>query len=193
MGPLFSAARRSVLPFHPARVAIRSAQFHRTQNANTANFKVRLSESQQERGSQSDINSVRQAQEDSTGIDRQSNEYSKTGSDDAVADLENVSFESSAKDDPESANERVNRAGNMRNNPLEVSPANRKVSEHTAEIAGDAGTHAARTPSTQSGSSYHAESSRKVKSSEQKKDFKGFDRRSKEEKESPHSVIPGSR
>ena len=178
------------------RRANRCAQLHsiaRLQDANVAASKDRPTESQQEKDSQSDINSVRQAQEDATGIDRQSNEYSKTGSDDAVAGLENVSFEPSTKDSPEAANERVNRAGDMRNNPLEVSPANRKVSEHTAEIDGDAGTHAARTPSNQSGSSYHAESSRKVKSSAPKKEFKGFDRRSKEEKDSPHSVIPGSR
>ena len=196
ISPLFSAARRTVTLFQPVRMATRSVQFHcqsRHQNAHIAKSNDRPSVSQQERGSQLDINSVRQAQQDPTAIDRQSNEYSKSGSDDAVAGLENVSFEPSAKEKAEAVNEHVDQARDMRNNPLEVSPANRKVSEHTAEIDGDAGAHAAKTSSTQSGSSYHAESSRKVKSSDQKKDFKGFDRRSKAEKESPHSVIPGSR
>ena len=159
----------------------------------TKTVKHRPTESQQEASSQSDIDHVKQAQENATFIDTQSNEYSKSGSDDAVADLENVSFDRSAQPGPEDANEQVNRARNMKTNPLEVSPANRDVSKYSPEIDGGASEHASKTHSTKSRSSYHAESARKVKSVDQKKDFKGFDRRKKEDKDSPISFRPGNR
>ncbi|ETN39981.1 uncharacterized protein HMPREF1541_04256 [Cyphellophora europaea CBS 101466] len=80
----------------------------------------------------------------------------------------------------------------MSNDPLEVSPANRSVSETTSEVDGQAEPSGRKSP-TQAEPSFYSESLGKTKSSNQKKEFKGFDRRKKEEKERVHVFGPGSR
>ncbi|OAL29269.1 hypothetical protein AYO22_02163 [Fonsecaea multimorphosa] len=105
---------------------------------------------------QQDIQSNRSAQQDRTRIDRQPTEYSKSGTDDAVA-AQAVSFspDSGSTSDPSEAiaqaaeqiqnlsrdrtgtsNAAPTPAQNAPFNPLEVSPANVKISSTTSELEG---------------------------------------------------------
>ena len=83
----------------------------------------------------SDSGSMRDAQLDRTKIDRQSNEYSKSGTDDNLAAQSRTSFDPTRSNDP--ADSRVTSGhDNSSNNPLDVSPANREISQGTEEETG---------------------------------------------------------
>lgn len=72
----------------------------------------------------------------------QSAEYTGSGTDDAVAARQDIAFNASktASLDPEHARKEAGK-GDVDVNPLEVSPANREVSETSREIEGGAGEH----------------------------------------------------
>lgn len=136
---------------------------------------------------QKETHSMRQAQENVKHIDTQTSEYSKSGSDDAVAAMQTTSFDPSEPTDPEESKERLSKHSS--NNPLEISPANRTISDTTSEIEGGS-TDKRKT----GGSTYAGDSSRKSKPSElldEKKVGSGFDRRKKGE--TPATFAPGSR
>lgn len=73
-----------------------------------------------------DCDDSRLAQDDRSKIDRQSTEYSKSGTDDAVANQE-TSFDPRRARNPEEARDEIDRKG-TRYKPLNVSPANPSVS-----------------------------------------------------------------
>ncbi|KIW90089.1 uncharacterized protein Z519_09520 [Cladophialophora bantiana CBS 173.52] len=109
---------------------------------------------------QQDIQSNRSAQQDRTRIDRQPTEYSKSGTDDAVAS-QAVSFSPDSTSTADPAESIAQAAEQIQNltasttgtsnvsptppqnapfNPLEVSPANVEISSTTSEIEGVART-----------------------------------------------------
>ncbi|KAK5191726.1 hypothetical protein LTR99_008545 [Exophiala xenobiotica] len=75
----------------------------------------------------------RSAQQNRHNIDRQSDEVSLSGTDDAVA-AQTLSFDHETTDPEENRTESGKR--NSYNNPLEASPANRSMSEGTADAKG---------------------------------------------------------
>lgn len=75
----------------------------------------------------------REAQLDREKIDRDPNEYSKSGTDEASAANEEAAFDPNITD-PQEAKKKAGE-GN-RGNPLDASPANPKLSEGTSEEEG---------------------------------------------------------
>lgn len=74
--------------------------------------------------------------EDRHAIDRQSDETSKSGTDDVVAAQSNISF--GKNEDETDHSELLSKAGRQDHwsNPLDVSPANPRMSESTTEVEG---------------------------------------------------------
>jgi hypothetical protein len=80
----------------------------------------------------------REAMEDRHTIDRQSDETSKSGTDDVVAAQSNISFNTNEHDnDPSELRFKASRQTHW-SNPLNASPANPSMSESTAEVEGGA-------------------------------------------------------
>ena len=76
--------------------------------------------------------------EDRNAIDRQSDETSKSGTDDVVAAQSNISFSTNEHDnDPSELRSKASRQTHW-SNPLNASPANPSMSESTAEVEGGA-------------------------------------------------------
>lgn len=82
-----------------------------------------------------DQNPQRDAQQDREKINTDSNEYAKSGTDDTTAKNEEAAFDPNITS-PEGARQKAGEGNKM--NPLDVSPANPKVSEGTAENGGGA-------------------------------------------------------
>lgn len=125
-------------------------------------------------------------------LDSQSTEYSGSGTDDAVAERSDVSFDPAKSLDPEQARELTGRGGDHETNPLEVSPANRAVSETSREAEGGRNTESVKGETT----SYFSKTTLKKGDGKmgmggEKKVFKGFDRR--KEGQTPTYIKPGSR
>lgn len=80
----------------------------------------------------------REALEDRNAIDRQSDETSKSGTDDVVAAQSNISFSEVEYDnDPSELRSKAERQSHW-SNPLDASPANQSLSQQTAEVEGGA-------------------------------------------------------
>jgi len=75
------------------------------------------------------------AQVDRNKIDRQSNEYAKSGTDDA-ASLDKA-FDPNSSNDPEEARKEF--GSGTEGNPLDASPANPELSSGTSEVSGGCG------------------------------------------------------
>lgn len=82
-------------------------------------------------------NPQREAQLDREKIDTQANEYSKSGTDEAIADQANAAFDPNVSNDPEEAKKEAGKGNEV--NPLDVSPANPHLSQGTSEVEGGAG------------------------------------------------------
>ncbi|KAI1615681.1 hypothetical protein EDD36DRAFT_433396 [Exophiala viscosa] len=76
----------------------------------------------------------KQAQQNRHKIDRQSYEYSQSGTDDAVAS-QSISFENKSTD-PEALRKASGKENDW-SNPLDASPANQSMSAQTVEVRGD--------------------------------------------------------
>ncbi|KAK5945904.1 hypothetical protein PMZ80_000043 [Knufia obscura] len=88
-------------------------------------------------GSQSGTNNSnpqRDAQEDREQIDTQSNEYSKSGTDDSSGAQEEAAFDPNSSNDPDEARKKAGEG--QEGNPLDVSPANPELSSGTSEVSG---------------------------------------------------------
>lgn len=117
------------------------------------------------------IDSKKRAQDDYTYIDRQSDENAKSGTDDAVAGEQAVSFDNSQSTSPEHAIDMAGKPTN-RYNPLEVSAANPDVSV--------AGTEAEYAPRGKEAFTYVGTTSAKSKKPVQipeNKSYAGYDKR----------------
>ncbi|KAK5047493.1 hypothetical protein LTR84_006590 [Exophiala bonariae] len=80
----------------------------------------------------------REALEDRNAIDRQSDETSKSGTDDVVAAQSNIAFSEVEYDnDPSELRSKAERQSHW-SNPLDASPANQSLSQQTAEVEGGA-------------------------------------------------------
>ncbi len=144
----------------------------------------------------------RSAQQDRHTIDRQSDETSISGTDDAVAAQSSLSFgndQSGNNVDPEQ-NRKKSGQDNAWANPLHISPANRKVSEGTVEVQ-DGGTRgngvsgfSQEEEVTNKQGTYRSES--KLKQTREagfaKKAFAGSSK-TVEDKKRPPIIPPGSR
>ena len=64
------------------------------------------------------------------------NEYSKSGTDDTASANEEAAFDSNSPD-PQEAKEKAGEGNDV--NPLNASPANPEMSQHTSEASGGAG------------------------------------------------------
>lgn len=126
-------------------------------------------------------------------LDSQSIDYTGSGTDAAVAERSDVSFDPSKSSvDPEQARKLAGQGGDHKVNPLEVSPANRAVSETSREAEGGRNTVSVKGETM----SYFSKTTvkkgdRKMGMGGEKKVFKGFDRR--QERQTPTVVKPGSR
>ncbi|OQU98695.1 hypothetical protein CLAIMM_04440 [Cladophialophora immunda] len=155
-----TVARAPITPVHRLASVLPNGQHHRPQplisSTTTTTTRPQSTSTTQ---CQQDIQSNRSAQQDRTRIDRQPTEYSKSGTDDAVA-AQAVSFspDSSATADPaESIAQAAEQISDLTNastagtsnarptppraapfNPLEVSPANVEISSTTSELEGAA-------------------------------------------------------
>lgn len=173
-------------------LAYRVSHGHSPTSVSTPQYTRRLCQRQASTESSQEkyVREVRQAQEQRDKIDRQSNEYSKTGSDDAVAQHD-VSFDSSLSTDPQRAKEAVD-GKHPTHQPLDVSPANPEVSapsegEHQPGVKDNASQE----------KTFPGDPSTKSKtSSKQKNVFAGSSSRHPQNREMPHSAnipTPGSR
>ena len=88
---------------------------------------------QDKAASKTDIQNKRSAQQNLHGIDRQSYEYSLSGTDDAVAQENTVSFDPTQSTDPAHAKDMAGR-NSPEGNPLEISAANPEVSSAVTEV-----------------------------------------------------------
>ncbi|KAK5952108.1 hypothetical protein OHC33_006995 [Knufia fluminis] len=79
-----------------------------------------------------DIEDKKSAQQNLQGIDRQSQEYALSGTDDAVASQGNVSFDPTQSTDPAHAKDMAGKDSSD-HNPLDVSAANPEVSSAARE------------------------------------------------------------
>ncbi|KAK5079621.1 hypothetical protein LTR70_006496 [Exophiala xenobiotica] len=79
-----------------------------------------------------DVANKKSAQQNLAGIDRQSDEYALSGTDDAVAQQHTVAFDPSQPTDPAHAKDMAGK-GDPQHNPLEVSAANPEVSSAANE------------------------------------------------------------
>jgi len=128
------------------------------------------------------------AQQSRHNIDRQSDETSKSGTDDAVAAQSTLSFDPDRSGDPEQVRRETARSNS---NPLEASPANREMSTGTVEVEGGTGTKTAEV--TVKEGSYRRESgTKKAEAGFEKKAFAGSSKVAKD-KERPPMIRPGSR
>jgi hypothetical protein len=187
--PRTPASLQQIAPFQSTRTKAtdQNASGGKSAQKSSENAKPANEHAADLQRAQKEMHSVRQAQENVKHIDTQTSEYSKSGSDDAVAAMHTTSFDPSEPTDPEESKERLSK--HSLNNPLEVSPANKTISDTTSEMEGG-GTDRRKT----GGSTYAGDSSRKSKPSElldEKKVGSGFDRRKKSE--TPATFAPGSR
>lgn len=127
----------------------------------------------------------KQAQQNRHKIDRQSYEYSQSGTDDAVA-AQSTSFDNKSTD-PEALREASGKE-NKWSNPLNASPANRSMSQHTDEVRGDETT---RPVTKEKGMSRSDSSTKSAKPGFEKEAFAGSSKTGK--KEYPQMVEQGSR
>lgn len=93
---------------------------------------TRVAFARSSRCASSDAQKQKEAQLDRTKIDRQSNEYSKSGTDDASAEQENAAFDPNSSNDPKEA---MKEAGKGSDQPLDMSPADPEVSSGTSEVS----------------------------------------------------------
>jgi len=144
----------------------------------------------------------RTAQQDRHSIDRQSDETSKSGTDDAVAAQSTLSFDpqQSTHLDPEQSRKKSGQE-NAWGNPLDASPANREFSEGTVEVQsggtrgkGGGGFGGEKEEVTYKQRTYRSESTMKKKAEAgfEKKAFAGSSK-TVEDKERPPMIRPGSR
>ncbi|KIX09759.1 uncharacterized protein Z518_00840 [Rhinocladiella mackenziei CBS 650.93] len=132
----------------------------------------------------------RLAQESRDRIDRQSDETAKSGTDDVVANQTTISFDPSQSLDPEQAREAAKNA-NIWSNPLDTSPANRKISEGTAEI--ESGVRKKETIHDSERGTYRSETTaKKGEAGFEKRAFAGSSK-SVKQKERPPMIRPGAR
>jgi len=117
-----------LIPFRRAFAARSTTPFTRTK------IPVRYSGSQ---SGTSNSNPQRDAQEDREKIDRQSNEYAKSGTDDASAGQEEAAFDPNSSNDPEDERKKAGEGNDV--SPLDASPANPEFSSGTSEVSGGAG------------------------------------------------------
>ncbi|KAK5462733.1 hypothetical protein LTS15_002445 [Exophiala xenobiotica] len=128
----------------------------------------------------------RLAQQNRHKIDRQSDEVSKSGTDDAVA-AQSLSADSETTDPEELRTESGKR--NLYNNPLEASPANRTISEGTIEVKGGVATKSV----TKEKATYSNDTRTKsADAGSEKKVFAGSTKEAKERK-LPPMINSGSR
>lgn len=69
-------------------------------------------------------------------MDTQSNEYAKSGTDDAGAGQEEAAFDPNSSNDPDAERQKAGEGSDS--NPLDVSPANPQLSGGTSEVSGGA-------------------------------------------------------
>ncbi|KAJ9660519.1 hypothetical protein H2198_002455 [Neophaeococcomyces mojaviensis] len=81
-------------------------------------------------------NHQREAQKDREKIDRQSNEYAKSGTDDASAEQMDAAFDPNKSNDPDETRKEAGKGNEV--NPLDASPANPEISSGTSEVSGGA-------------------------------------------------------
>lgn len=81
-------------------------------------------------------NPQREAQKDREKIDRQSNEYSKSGTEEETAAQDKAAFDPNSSNDPEEAMKEAGKGNDV--NPLDASPANPGLSSGTSEVSGGA-------------------------------------------------------
>lgn len=81
-------------------------------------------------------NPQREAQKDREKIDRQSNEYSKSGTEEATAAQDKAAFDPNSSNDPDEARKEAGKGNDV--NPLDASPANPELSSGTSEVSGGA-------------------------------------------------------
>ncbi|KAK5083894.1 hypothetical protein LTR05_006401 [Lithohypha guttulata] len=81
-------------------------------------------------------NPQRDAQLDREKIDRQSDEYSKSGTEEETAAQDHAAFDPNSSNDPEEAMKEAGKGNDV--NPLDASPANPGLSSGTSEVSGGA-------------------------------------------------------
>ena len=113
-------------------MASRFISLHRALLARPLNSS-RIAVAQFPRYESSDTKAQKDAQLDRTKMDRQANEYSKSGTDDAAAGDANVAFDPNSSNDPKEAMKESGRSGE-----LDVSPADPEVSSGTSEVSSGA-------------------------------------------------------
>lgn len=165
---------RSIHSLRPTQYPAAHSVRHYSQPVNKPNFESR-----------------KQSVTDRHRIDRQSTEYTSSGTDSSVADRGDVSFDPNKSLDPEQARELAAKGEPADSpNPLEFSPANPAVSDTSREAEGGRNTWSEK--SETKGGFFGAKSkATDGKMGNEDKVFKGFDRR--KEGQTPTVVPPGSR
>jgi len=107
-------------PLHPARTPFRSLSITPRRSAG-------------DQDPDENPNHQRAAQLDREKIDRDPNEYSKSGTDESSANNEEAAFDPNITD-PQEAKEKAGEGNEV--NPLDASPANPDISSGTAEAEG---------------------------------------------------------
>ncbi|KAK4944341.1 hypothetical protein LTR10_016227 [Elasticomyces elasticus] len=120
----------------------------------------------------------KQAQQNRHKIDRQSYEYSQSGTDDAVAS-QSVAFENKSTD-PEALREASGKENNW-SNPLHASPANQSMSAQTVEVRGDE-TTPTKSVSKEKGMSRSEPTTKSGKPGAEKQAFAGSTKAAKEKR-----------
>ena len=158
---------------------------HFSDNAPTQTTSSSPSSTTPRQDTTSSFASRRLAQEDPDHIDRQTTEQTKSSTDNAVSETD-VAFDSSSR--PEHARAQTGQV-------LEVSSANPEVSKHSIEATKEEGGALKEQKGEQStttrGPVWKSKSGHREDIG--KKEFKGFDRRSKEQKQEQEQISPGSR
>jgi hypothetical protein len=135
------------------------------------------------------FDSRKKAQTDTQHLDRQSTEYTASGTDSSVADRGDVSFDPAKSLDPQQARELAGK-GTAAANPLEVSPANPAVSSTSREVEGGRDSWSQKSE-TRGFFGEKAKATDGKVGEQHKRVFKGFDRR--KEGQTPRYIKPGSR